>query len=572
MHSLQFRISWIYMMISCVTIGIIGTVLYVGISQVVIKDSIQSSEMAITKSGTYVEMYIDRLKVLTTMLAHNPQTIRTLASEDKSGEEDVLQFINTVLMSDSYIKSVVVIGKDGYVLSNEKKLNMMRSSDMMKEPWYAAAVNSSNPALTSARMQKFSMDKDNWVISMSQEIKDENNNNLGVVLLDIQYKGLEDYLNELELGSNGYAYIVNSQDEIVYHKDPSYFRNDKKINKLLQQTLDKEGYDKKQNILVHHTELRNSDWTLVGVSSLDGLAQIRNQLLKSFVIVALGLLTLIVIVSPLIAKSMTRPIQRLEQAMKKVETGRLEVSVPETGVTEVQGLAQHFNRMVMEMKRLMADIEKKEQNLRSYELSVLHSQINPHFLYNTLDTIVWMAEFNDSERVISTTKALARFFQLSLSGGSEFTSIQNEINHVTQYLFIQKERYGERLQYDIQYDLELSDLVIPKLILQPLVENAIYHGIREKDGPGLLEISCRTTDEGHILFIVKDDGVGFDTSLDKSSLIGEGESVIKLGGVGIHNVDERLKLYYGQEYGITIASKLCEGTTVKIVVPGVNDL
>jgi len=566
-HSLQFRISWIYMMISCVTIGVIGSVLYVGISQVVMQDSIQSSKMAITKSGTYVEMYVDRLKVLSTLLAHNPQTIRTLASEDKAGEEDVLQFINTVLMSDSYIKSVVVTGKDGYVLSNEKKLNMMRTSDMMKEPWYAAAINSSNPVLTSARMQKFSMDKDNWVISMSQEIKDENNENLGVVLLDIQYKGLEDYLNELELGRNGYAYIVNSRDEIVYHKDPSYFMNDAKINELRQLTLEKEGYDKKQNLLVYHTKLQNSDWTLVGVSSLDGLAQIRNQLLRSFSIVALGLLTLIVMVSPLFAKSITRPIQRLEQAMKKVETGRLEVSVSETGVTEVQGLAQHFNTMVMEIQRLMQDIEKKEKNLRSYELSVLHSQINPHFLYNTLDTIVWMAEFNDSERVISTTKALAKFFQLSLSGGSEFTSIQNEMNHVTQYCFIQKERYGEKLHYDIQFDSELSDKVIPKLILQPLVENAIYHGIREKDGSGLLQIICRRMEDGNVLFIVKDDGVGFDSSVDKSNHGYKSEGLSKLGGVGINNVDERLKLYYSPDYGITIESKLGVGTTVKIVIP-----
>ncbi|WP_438349337.1 cache domain-containing sensor histidine kinase [Paenibacillus sp. FA6] len=566
-RSLQFRISWIYMMISFVTIGIIGSVLYVGISQVVLDDSIQSSKMAITKSGTYVEMYVDRLKVLSTMLAHNPQTIRTLASEDKAGEEDVLQFINTVLMSDSYIQSVVVIGKDGYVLSNEKKLNMMRSSDMMKEPWYVAAINSSNPVLTSTRMQRFSMDKNNWVISMSQEVKDENNQNIGVVLLDIQYKGLEDYLNEVELGSKGFSYIVNNQDEIVYHKDPSYFMNAAKKDELRQVSQEEEGYDKKQNLLVYHTKLRNSDWTLVGVSSLDGLAQIRNQLLRSFAIVALGLLALIVIVSPLLAKSITRPIHRLEQAMQKVKKGRLEVSVSETGVTEVQGLAQHFNTMVMEMQRLMQDIEKKEKNLRSYELSVLHSQINPHFLYNTLDTIVWMAEFNDSERVISTTKALAKFFQLSLSGGSEFTSIQNEMNHVSQYLFIQKERYGERLHYDIQFDPDLSDKVIPKIILQPLVENAIYHGVREKDGPGLLEITCKRTEDGNILFVVKDDGVGFEPSREEDILGNKSETQSKLGGVGINNVDERLKLYYGEEYGITIESRIGEGTTVRIVIP-----
>ena len=121
----------------------------------------------------------------------------------------------------------------------------------------------------------------------------------------------------------------------------------------------------------------------------------------------------------------------------------------------------------------MQDIETKEKTLHAYELSVLHSQINPHFLYNTLDTIVWMAEFNESDRVISTTKALAKFFQLSLSGGSETTTIENEMNHVAQYLFIQKERYGDKLQYELEFDPALSVKVIPKIILQPIVENAI---------------------------------------------------------------------------------------------------
>ncbi|NBD27921.1 sensor histidine kinase [Paenibacillus glycinis] len=567
-RSLRYRISGIYLLISVVTIGIFGAVLYVGISRAVLNDSIQSANMAISKSGSLVEMYIDRLKVLTTMLAHNPQTIRTLSAPSAAGEKDELQFIDNVLMSDSHIKSVVVIGKDGYVLSNEKKLNMRRSSNMMNEPWYVAAINSTNPVLTSARMQKFSMDKNNWVISMSQEIKDENGRNLGVVLLDIEYKGIEAYLNDLDLGDKGYAFIINSQGGIVYHQDPAYFTDAAKQAQLRQVSTSEQGYDASDDTLVYKTRLQNSDWTLVGVSSLDRLREVRGQLLGAFVLVGLGLLLLIIVVSPFIAKSMTRPIHRLEQAMQQVKSGTLEVSVPETGVTEVQGLALHFNTMVAEMRRLMLEIETKEKTLHGYELSVLHSQINPHFLYNTLDTIVWMAEFNESDRVISTTKALAKFFQLSLSGGSELTTVENEMNHVAQYLFIQKERYGDKLHYRLHFDPALADKAIPKIILQPLVENAIYHGIREKDGPGLLEITCERADEGHAVFVVKDDGVGFDPEARKQGDEADASpSLPKLGGVGINNVDDRLKLYYGKEYGIAIQSRPGEGTTVTIVIP-----
>nr|WP_239565904.1 sensor histidine kinase [Paenibacillus sacheonensis] len=568
-RSLQSRISWIYMLISVFTIGIIGATLYVGISRAVMNESVQSANMAISKSGTLVEMYIDRLKVLSTMLAHNPQTIQTLSSPSQEGEQEELQFIQLALQSDPNIKSVIVIGKDGYVLSNEKKLNMRRSSNMMNEPWYVAAIHSTNPVLTSARMQKFSMDKNNWVISMSQEIKDANGHNLGVVLLDIEYEGIEDYLNDLELGSGGFAFIINSEGGIVYHQDPSYFTDPAKQEQLRTISMSKQGFDASANLLTYRTKLRNSDWTLVGVSSLDGLRQVRKQLLLSFVLVGIGLLLLIMLVSPFLAKSITRPIRRLEQAMQKVKSGTLEVSVSETGATEVQGLAQHFNTMVTEMRRLMQDIETKEKTLHRYELSVLHSQINPHFLYNTLDTIVWMAEFNESERVISTTKALAKFFQLSLSGGSEMTTVENEMNHVAQYLIIQKERYGEKLQVRLYFDPALASKVIPKIILQPLAENAIYHGIREKEGPGLLEITALPADDGSVRFIVKDDGVGFDpdtranTEREEETL----RTLPKLGGVGINNVDERLKLYYGQPYGITLHSRPGEGTTVTIIIP-----
>lgn len=567
-RSLQSRISFVYMLISLVTIGIIGTVLYVGISRVVMNDSIQSSQMAISKSGAFVGSYIDRLLVLSNVLANNPQTIKTLASPTKEGEKDEMQLIQTVLMSDPYIKSVVVIGKDGYMLSNETKLNMKRSSDMMTEPWYVEAIKGKTPALSSARMQEFSMDKDKWVISMSQEVKDENNRNLGVILLDIEYNVIDDYLKDLDLGSKGSAFIINSHGGIVYHKDPTFFVDPAKKEQLRNISMSANGYDQSQNVLVHKTQIANSDWTLVGVSSLDGLLQIRGQMLRSFAIVGLGLLILIITVSLLIAKSITRPIHRLEQAMQKVRTGTLEVSVPESGVTEVQGLAQHFNLMVSEVRRLMKEIETKEKTLHTYELKVLHSQINPHFLYNTLDTIVWMAEFNESERVISTTKALAKFFQLSLSGGSEMTTIENEMNHVAQYLFIQKERYGDKLHYQLDFDPALAVKVIPKIILQPIVENAIYHGIREKEGSGFLEISCDYTDDGHVKFIVKDDGVGFDPDYQSGNKdIEPATSLPKLGGVGINNVDERLKLTYGKEYGVHIESRLGEGTTVTIIIP-----
>ena len=243
--------------------------------------------------------------------------------------------------------------------------------------------------------------------------------------------------------------------------------------------------------------------------------------------------------------------------MRDIETGLDEVEVDERGCYEAQSLSRHFNGMTHTIDRLMKEITEKEQHLRTSEISALHSQINPHFLYNTLDTIVWMAEFGDGEKVIELTKALASFFRLSLSGGNELTTVENELDHVRQYLFIQKERYGDTLQYEIEMDETLRGRKIPKLLVQPIVENALYHGIRGLSRQGM--ISVRAMAEGDdIMCIVHDNGDGFDTAAAAV------HRTTKLGGVGIQNVDERIKLYYGEEYGVSVVSSVASGTTVAI--------
>ncbi|MGD6830710.1 sensor histidine kinase [Sutcliffiella halmapala] len=564
LKSLSVQISLFTMLISLVTIIVLGIIVYIGSSQVVLQESIQTSKMSVEKGSASVSMYIERLEVLSELLANNPSTRLALASADRSGESDLLTFISSILDSEPNIQSVIVIGHDGYVISNEKNLNMTLSSDMMQEHWYTAALeNRSIPVLTSARMQKFSMDKDNWVISISREVLDDAGKHLGVILLDIQYKGIEAAFYDLMLGEGGYSYILNSSGELVYHKDPTYFMDEKKEKELLEIAESKEGYDQKRNTLVYKTNIRHSDWTLVGVSSLDGLNQIRSQLLGTIAVIGIGLFVLVLLVTPWIAKRITNPIHRLEKAMQEVQHGILDVEVDEKGIAEVQRLSQHFNVMTKEIKRLLKDIEQKEKDLRSYEMSVLHGQINPHFLYNTLDTIVWMAEFNDSERVIMVTKALAKFFQLSLSGGNEFTTVENELKHVEQYLIIQKERYGEKLTYTVESDSSIAEVMIPKIILQPLVENAIYHGIREMAGNGYIHISAQT-EKSNIVFRIKDNGIGFDPGKLAHP---NTEQRMRLGGVGIRNVDERLQLYYGKEYGVSVESAPGNGTTVVVTIP-----
>lgn len=566
MKRLRVQIALHYLAVSALTLLLMGFILYYSISSVVLHEAATTTETAVDKSGMYIDLYIDRLKAVSSILAENPQLVSYLSNtkRDPLEKKDINETIDTTIASDSFIKSVIIVSKDGQILSNESNLNMSMSSDMMKEQWYTSAVHSgSMPVLTSARMQKFSMDKDSWVISISREIKNTQGDNIGVLLIDIEYKVIEDYLANLDLGKTGFFFIINDNSEVVYHMDPTYFRDAAKQHTLRDIVVNKDSYDSKQNTLTHSYQLKNADWLLVGVSSQDGLLAIKKQLLDIFLLVGIVLQIIAALSVGLFAGRITAPFQKLEKAMTEIELGLAEVVIDEKGCYEAQSLAKHFNIMIHKIDKLMQEITEKEQHLRTSEMSALHSQINPHFLYNTLDTIVWMAEFNNSEKVIEITKALAQFFRLSLSGGQELTTVENELDHVRQYLFIQKERYGEQLSYEILCEDALSQIKLPKILLQPIVENALYHGIRGMTRQGHIDILAKKSGDD-VLLIVKDNGEGFDvTQMDQQVET----KMTKLGGVGIKNVDQRIKLYYGDTYGITIDSTIGSGTTVTIKTP-----
>jgi len=559
---IKVQIALYYLLTSIVLISVFGIALYYSIANIVLNETLETTISAVERSGNYVEVYIDKLKAIAQIIAENPSTTAYLGEHDDAKHDDVLALINSAIGSDAYIESIIMVSKDGRILSNEAQLDMTMSEDMMNESWYVSAINSDMPVLTSARMQDFSMDKEHWVISISQEVTDAEGNNIGVLLLDIKYLVLESYIDNLNLGDEGFLFILNDANEVVYHKDTSYFTDPDKQAALVEMVA-MDGYDKDMDMLTHPYHLQNADWTLVGVSSLDGLQVIRRQMVEILVFVGLILLVIVIGSGIFIAGKITNPIKKLEEAMKDINLELKAVEIDTMGSYEATSLAIQFNKMLKRIESLLAEISEKEKYLRTYELTALHSQINPHFLYNTLDTIVWMAEFNDSEKVIAITKSLAQFFRLSLSQGEEMITLANEIDHVKQYLFIQKQRYAEKLNYSFDIDETVLEVKVPKIILQPIVENAIYHAIRELDRPGHIEVSAKIVDETIILAIT-DDGDGFDTKLLQSD---KPSTKVKLGGVGLNNVNKRIQLYYGEMFGLEIDSEIGKGTVVRIRIP-----
>lgn len=565
---IKVQISAYYLITSIFVISILGFVLYYSIGNIFLNDTLSRTEQTINVSGEYLEVYIERLKGVSHLLSESVVTEEYLLNHEN--ETEVLSLIESALETDEYINSIIIVSKDGRIISNEKSINMTVSVDMMNEHWYVDALSNGDPILTGAKMTQFSMDQDTWVISISEEIIDENGNNIGLIIIDVNYAVIQKLLSNLDLGTEGSVFILNDNDQLVYHGDPACFMSDGAYQEILNIASMDDGYHSEMNKTTYEYRLNNADWRLIGVSSLDANKAFKRQLLETLFMISFILLTIVLGSGVFIAEYITRPIRKLELAMQEVDESFEALVEVDTASIEIQHLTMHYNDMLKRISKLLLEISEKEKYLRDYELASLHSQINPHFLYNTLDTIVWMAEFEDSEAVINITKSLANFFRLSLNKGNDLITLEGELNHVREYLFIQSARYQDKLFFEINEVTDLSDYLVPKIIIQPLVENAIYHGIKEKDGSGLVKIDVELNPET-IDILISDDGPGMNVEkleklrLSLSSKVNHISSK-KLGGVGLRNVHERIKLYYGDESGITVDSKQGVGTTVKLTI------
>ena len=267
-------------------------------------------------------------------------------------------------------------------------------------------------------------------------------------------------------------------------------------------------------------------------------------------------------------RSIVMPIQKLKRLMKKAQEGDLTVSFNTKYSDEIGELGSSFNTMVKEINNLINLVQIEEKNKRIAEMNVLQAQIKPHFMYNTLDTIRWMAEEHNEEDIVEIIEAFTNLLRISLSKGKEIISVKEELNHVQSYLTIQKIRYEDKLDYEIDFDENIFNYKLIKLILQPLVENAIYHGIKEKRGNGKILITGKI--EGNLLcFTVIDNGKGIEEELLNKinrMLTNSSEKETEVG-YGIFNVNERIRLTYGEEYGLTYKSINGEGTIVELRHP-----
>ena len=290
-------------------------------------------------------------------------------------------------------------------------------------------------------------------------------------------------------------------------------------------------------------------------------------MIRFSIIAFAAILILIVLLSYYIPLSITRPIRKLSEVTDQVAKGDLTVRSDIRTGAEVGMLSDSLNTMIDKINELLEQVKKEQIRLRKAEFELLQSQINPHFLYNTLDTIVWLAEAGEQKKVVKMVGSLSEFFRTSLNQGKDIISIKEELQHVRSYLEIQQVRYQDILQYDIQVEEELYKYLIPKITIQPLVENALYHGIKNKRGVGKIIISGRQ-EEDHFSILIEDNGIGI--SEERLSQVRAGvKNKVSTGKdiYGLYNVNERIRLNFGEKYGIFIESTYGKGTVVSVILP-----
>ena len=543
-NSMLLQLFFYYIIGNLLFVLFLSSIFYYTSKYIIMNKEIEYTNGNVISTSRYITLYADKLKNIINLLSVDADVRNFLISGNEDSKKSIEKMIYSILDSNKGIKNITVIGKNGNIVSSDKNNDMKISENMMKEKWYVDAINNSDmPVFNPSRKNSTSsMNSALWFLSISRDIKNSKGENLGVIVFDIKYETLERYLNSISFGKQIDNIIVDKNNNIIYYKDVKCFADKKCLAKFSEKNKNKDTY-------LYETQIENTNWNLRSLANTNDLVTLKKNFSHIVIIIFLVSLAFSSIITFIVITKILRPLIKLENHMQNFENNLREFHLSEKTGYEVQNLVEHFNVMVEKIKYL-----------REYEIKALHSQINPHFLYNTLDTIIWMAEFEDNEKVISITKSLANYFRLSLSNGHEKIPLKDEIMHTKEYLFIQKQRYEDKLSYFFNIEDEsLLSIEVPKIIIQPIVENSIYHGIKNLSGNGIITIDVYR-ENSTVNISVKDNGIGFEKAKQfKKS---------KTGGVGTQNVDKRIKFYYGKNYGVFInKDNKTEGAEVIIKIP-----
>ncbi len=408
-----------------------------------------------------------------------------------------------------------------------------------------------------------------WVVTIARREEGALNGEDVYVAIDFRFSDISGYVDNIGIGAHGYCFIIDADGNLVYHP-----RQQMLYSGLIKEEVTRlagmdDGTARDGNVMRTIMTLDSTGWRVIGVSYLDEVNATRDRTLSSVLLTTLlccaGVAVLIAVI---FSQIITKPVKSLIGAMRGFEEHpeNYRYSPAPIHIAELQLISDSFGQMAWIVQSLMEKTRNEEALLRKTELKALQAQINPHFLYNTLDSIQWMCERGKNESAVRMVGALGKLFRISISRGHELIPIRDELKHVESYLIIQKYRYSDRFEYTFDVDESLGGYLCSKITLQPLVENAIYHGIEPLIDDGEIIISVKP-DGDDILMTVSDNGVGM-TAEQVEGLLKKERS--DSSGIGIKNVSDRIKIYFGDNYGVKVESEPDVGTKITVRIPKVT--
>lgn len=479
-------------------------------------------------------------------------------------------------MNKDAVESIALFDLKGRLICSMPNSHLRSGYVLEQQEWYQNMMYAEENIEFGAPQisRTFQMEGDGYtrVIPMSRmvQLTMGEHTQRGILLVNLRYDVLQDLMQNIMVGDGSYVYLAGEDGRLLYHPMQDQIaagRMEEKTLPLLLESLE-DGSSQTEETFLHKT-IGYMGWHMVGVSN-EETPSLHSGKTRSFILFLLAFfINVMFVINFYVSRKVTAPIQRLEGAVKKIQAGELDVKIQSSGVYEIQMLSSAIEKMESNLKHLMDDIVQEHEAKRKSDLMILQNQINPHFLYNTLDVIVWMIENENSQDAVKAVTALARFFRISLSRGDTIITVADEMEHVRNYLMIQEMRFKNKFTYEFSVAEETKQLGTVKLILQPLVENAIYHAMEFMDDDGELLVKSRIID-GEMVLSVTDNGCGMTQERAKALLSGDFVQTGKGSGVGLRNVQERIQLVFGEAYGLRIHSEPDEGTCVEIHLPAIS--
>ncbi len=584
-RSLQLSIIIGFTFLIFFTILTIGTFTVYLFGDTLRRNSLDNSSQVVTQLNRQIDNYVsDMDDISQVVIQHNdvqnylrdvfshesiPRSDNT-SNDRLSAAAEVTSLFQSIISVRKDINSIMLLLDNKTILTNHPGDKINPYAEWLSTGTSTTPTGLLSVSLSSSYVQDLIVGKYSWVITLSRDVLDTGSNtHRGILLVDLDYSVIEELCSNIQLGRSGYVFIINPIGEIVYHPRQQLVYSGLK-NELINEIKNNPNGQITGNIdgreVLYTTKTsRYTGWTVVGVSFVDELFYNRSELEYYFALSAVACFLISVIISFFISVKISRPIEALRRSVQAIEGGNFDIDITVNSTDEVNGLAQDFNIANKKIKELIEQNVRTYEEKRKHELKALQAQINPHFLYNTLDSIIWMIECGENKDAINMTSTLAKFFRLGISKGGDIITVQDEIDHLNCYLTIQKMRYKDSLDYLVDVDPDVLSCRTLKLLIQPLVENAIYHGLKTQDRIGMVKV-VGYKERDDLVFKVIDNGKGM-TNQELSDIFIARSNSKGSGGIGVKNVRDRIQLYFGASFGVSFESVKGEGTTATIRLP-----